>query len=96
MTKRSVTACLPWTAIFIVSSTLAYALNSAAVSASMSSSQPVQGIVVSQIADSHAPLEDVELDTPGCLAAWGFVSANRPEIAAAGFQLFVDSWCSAT
>ena len=49
MAKRSMRLLLSWTAVFVVSSTLAYALNHAVAGASTNSSTPAEMIVVSQV-----------------------------------------------
>jgi hypothetical protein len=78
-----------------LSSSVAFALNVAAVGASANSTRAVQPIVVSPAATSHTLSEDAQSTRMACLAAGGFVSAERSEIYAAGFEQFVDSRCIA-
>lgn len=93
--RRSITLFVPWAAVLILSSALAYAVNASVVGASTNSSQAVQSVVVSPAVTSQELLGDAQLDAPGCLAVWGFLAAERPEIYAAGFEQFVENGCIA-
>jgi hypothetical protein len=88
---------LPWTAVIVVSSTLAYALDHAVVDASTNSSDPSEVIVVSAGATSNPQLIDyLPSALESCLSAWRYVSAERPEIYAAGLEQFLESGCGGT
>jgi hypothetical protein len=92
MTKGSMKLFLPWSAVFMVSRTLANAINVGIVGASMNSSPRAQTIVIVPTVASRALLDGAQPDVPGrCLSAWSFVSAEGPEIYAARFEQFVDS-----
>jgi hypothetical protein len=96
MTKRGMKLFLPLTAVFVVSSTLAYALNYAVVGPSTNSSYPADVIVASPVATSQELLDDVQLYAlKSCLTAWSHVSAERPDMYAAGLEQFIESGCGA-
>lgn len=96
MMKWSLRLLLPWTAVFMVSSTLAYTLNVAVVGAATNSSQPAPRPVVALLAASDPSLSDAPRDnSKNCLAAWRYVSTERPGVYAAGFEHFADSGCTA-
>jgi hypothetical protein len=96
MTKRAVSLFLPWSAVFLVSSTLAYGLTVAVVGGSTNSSKPAEAMVVSPLTTSQELLNDPQLYAlDSCLTAWSRVSAERPEIYAAGLEQFIAGGCGA-
>jgi hypothetical protein len=96
MTRRLMRLFLPWTPVFVVSSTLAYALNLAMVGASTNSSKLADVLVAAPGATSHPPLIDTRsYALESCLTAWSHVTVERPEIYAAGLEQFVESGCGA-
>ena len=94
--KRSMKLFLPLAAVFVVSSTLAYALNHSVVGASTNSSEPAQASVALAVVTSQELFGDPQLYAlDSCLTAWSYVSAERPEIYPAGLEQFIDSGCGA-
>lgn len=97
MVTRSMRLLLPWTAVVVVSSTLAYALDHALVDASRNSSDRSEVTVASPGAPSNPLLIDIRPSAlESCLSAWRYVSAERPEIYAAGLEQFLASGCVGT
>jgi hypothetical protein len=94
-TKCTVRLVSRWSAAIVVLSTLAYAFNSAVVGASTNSLTSPEVIVVSPGATAHPLLiANGRYDAlEGCLTAWGYISAQRPEIYAAGLEQFLGTGC---
>jgi hypothetical protein len=91
--KYCVKSLLPWAAALTLSSMLAYALNLAVVGDRLNSSRPSEALFVSTPNELADISQVYTLDA--CLTAWIRVSAERPDIYAAGLEQFVDSGCSA-
>jgi hypothetical protein len=73
-----------------------YALNHSVVGASTNSSEPAQASVALAVVTSQELFGDPQLYAlDSCLTAWSYVSAERPEIYAAGLEQFIDSGCGA-
>lgn len=96
MTKRLMRLFLPSTAVFVGSSTIAYALNLAIVGAWTNSSKLADVLFASPGATSHPLLIDTRTyAVESCLTAWSHVTVERPEIYVAGLEQFVESGCGA-
>lgn len=94
MAKRAVWWFLPGIAVFVASSTVAYALNHAVVGAATSGSAPAEMIGASAGATSHLLVIDTQRDVrEGCLSLWRHVTAEMPDIHGAGLELFVQTEC---
>jgi hypothetical protein len=94
ITKRCIAWFLPWAAVFVVSCALAYAIDLAVVGAGLNPSTPAEALGVSPTATNELPDAPQAYSLDRCLTAWSHVSAERPDIYAAGLEQFVDGGCS--
>jgi hypothetical protein len=95
LAKRALWWLVPWTAVFLVSSMLAYEFNRALVTASTSPSAPVDEIAEFAATSAYLMLTDTQHDDvlDGCLSRWRDATVGAPDTHAAGLKVFIHTVC---